>query len=117
MLLSFDNFTSILKAQLTPEEREGCVAYAVDQLLAQGKRLEFPDLVLEMPWDGFLAFIDQDPMANWGHPARYLMINGEGGEFQSIKARFPPFQGSRELHWRPVYKAPALPNAAVAISE
>jgi hypothetical protein len=117
MGLSFDDFTSVLKAELTPKEREGCVAYAVDQPLEPGKRLEFPGLSIDVPWDSFLAFINRDPMANWGHGARYVLINREGGEIQSFEVRFPPFGKGGELHWRVVYKAPSLPDAAVEIPQ
>jgi len=91
MGLSFDDSTSVLKVQVTPEEHEGCLAYAVDQLLEQGKRPEYPGPSIDLPSDSFLVFIDRDPMANGGHAARYFLINREGGEIHSFEARFPPF--------------------------
>ncbi len=115
MPISFADFTDLLKAQLTTEERQGGVAYALENQLFRGQRLEFPGLSMEVPGDAFLAFVDRDPMANWGHAARYLLFNREGGEIQSYETRFPPFQTGGEFHWRVVYQAPSLPDAAVAI--
>src|SRR6185369_8996792 len=112
--LSFDDFVSVLKSQLTPDERAAGVVYAVAEPLAKGQRLDFPGPALEVPWEAFLAFIDRDPTANWGHPARYLLVNRETGELRSFEARLPPFGSGRALPWRVVYRAPSVPDAAVA---
>jgi hypothetical protein len=115
MALSFDDFTSVLKSQLTPGERAACLAYAVDHPLAKGQRLDLPGLALEVPWEAFLAFVDRDPLANWGHPARYLLVSRGNDEPRSFETRLPPFGGGSALSWRMVYQAPSVPDAAVAI--
>jgi len=113
MTLSFDEFVSVLKNQLTPEERDKGVVYAVDKPFAKGQRLEFPGVVLDMPWEGLLVFTDRDPMANWGHPARYLLVNGENGEVRSFETRLPPFRQDSDIKWRVVYRAPGVPDAGM----
>ena len=46
-----------------------------------------------MPFDGYFVFIDLLPQANWGHPARCLLIRSDGGEVQSHDVEFPPHFG------------------------
>jgi len=70
-------------------------------------------LAVEMPWEGFIAFIDRDPMANWGHPARYLLLSCTNGEIQSFETRLPPFREGGDLTWHVVYRAPAAPGTGV----
>ncbi len=114
MSISEDRFIAIIKAALTPDEREHAVAYAAAATTPEGVRLELPGLNLDVPWESYLAFIDRQPMANWSHSARYLLVNSTTGESRSIEAQLPPFRPGSSIHWKAVYKAPALPDAAVA---
>jgi hypothetical protein len=107
MALSFDEFVSTLKSKFTADERANGVAYAVETPIAAGTQLKFPGVSIDVPWDAYVAFIDREPMANWGHAARYVLVNYENGEAQSYEARLPPFREESELHWRVVYKAPS----------
>jgi hypothetical protein len=113
MATAFDQFVIVLKSELTQGEREKGVAYAVNQPFAKGQQLDFPGVTMHMPWEGFLAFVDRDPMANWGHPARYLLIS-YAGEIQSFETRLPPFHPGGNLIWHVVYKAPSVPDSGVA---
>ena len=114
MALSFEDFVSILKGLLTAEERVNGVAYAAETPLAAASRLEFPGISMEVPREAYLAFIDRQPMANWGHSARYLLVGRDHGESQSFETRFPPFRPNGNMNWLVVYKAPSVPDAAVA---
>lgn len=107
MPLSFDEFLLKLKSILTADERAKGVAYAAETPIAAGKQLKFPGISVDVPWDAYLAFIDRQPMANWGHAARYLLVNRENGETQSYEARLPPFRQESDLHWRVVHKPTA----------
>ncbi len=114
MSISEDRFILMVRAALTPNERDHAVAYAADTTMAPGARIEFPGLNLDVPWEAYLAFIDRQPMANWSHSARYLLVNSTTGESRSVEAQLPPFRPGSSIHWKAVYKAPALPDAAVA---
>ena len=50
----------------------------------------FPQLSLILPWDGFVAFVDLEPMANWGHACRYVLMHPETGESKAVNAQLPP---------------------------
>ena len=79
-----------------------------------GTHIQFPGTRLEVPTDSYLGFIDQEPGANWGHSARYVMIDQEKGEIHSVAARLPPFGGQEDVRWRVAYQAPTVPDALVA---
>ena len=110
MPISFDNIISILRTNLTPQEVSQSIAYIAETPVAEGTRLEFPHISIEIPWSAFIAFVDRDPMANWSHSCRYIIINRESGDIRSFEAQFPPFTSKRQMHWRLVYKAPSVPT-------
>jgi len=113
MSLSFDDFVSALLLQLTEDEHLGSVVYAAERLLLSGAQIQYTGRPFEVLADSFIGFIDQDPSANWGHSARYVLMKQQSGEVQSLPARLPPFGSGDDLHWRVVYQAPSVPDSAV----
>jgi hypothetical protein len=115
--MAFDgkDLSSMIAPLLSDDEREHGVAYVASGLLSSGTRLEFPRLSIEMPWEAVVAFVDREPLANWGHPARYLLVQPDSGEVRSIEARFPPFGADTTLHWLVAYQAPGVPDTALAV--
>jgi len=118
MLLS-ESLREAVVDRCTADEIHSCVAYVTSVPFSSGTTLRFPGTTLEFPWDGFLAFVDLDPMANWGHACRYVLINPNTGEAKSIAAQFPPFGPERnrepKYHWRLLYQAPGVPDAVLAV--
>ena len=113
---SFEDFLSALPTRISLEERSNGVVYAAvtGKPFAAGTRLQFPGAEFEVPAGSWLAFVDRVPMANWGHPARYLLLSCETDESWSFETRLPPFSPQAGLQWRVVYKAPSVPDEAVA---
>jgi hypothetical protein len=112
MAFSQEQLVAILLGALTPEERDGAAVYAADQPVDAGATLRFARTTITTPWDGFLGFVDRDPMANWEHSSRYVVISRETGETRSFEARTPPFSEQGAI-WRVVYKAASVPEAIV----
>src|SRR5262245_48224778 len=112
MSLSFDDFVKALIAGLTEDERQGAVAYVAEEQLRAGSQTQFPGAPIQVPTDSYLGFIDREPGANWGHAARYVIVDRQSGESRSQAARLPPFR-SGDQHWRVVYQAPSVPDTAV----
>ena len=83
--------------------------------LASGVSLEFPQRTLRASWDALLAFVDREPLANWGHSSRYILMNRDTGEVESIEARLPPFRRDDPLRWRILYQASGVPDTALAL--
>jgi hypothetical protein len=64
-----------------------------------------------------LAFVDREPLANWGHPCRFVLIDGDTGEITTLEARFPPFGSILVGKWEVVSRAPSVPISAIAIAK
>jgi hypothetical protein len=115
MALSEKRLNSILDAQLDTVERKQGVVYVMLEPIRAGTTFDFPYCRIEAPWDAILAFVDRDPLANWGHSSRYVLINRDTGDAKSVSARFPPFQRAYGRHWRVFYKAPGVPDRVLAV--
>jgi hypothetical protein len=116
-MASDDQVREVLLSQLTPAERDFAVAYWFRQAIPVGSQLSFPQVNFEAPWDAALIFIDQQPLANWGHPCRYVLVNPSTRETLSFAARFPPFQPESRNLWRVLYRASAIPDSAIAVPD
>ena len=114
MPLSAFELDAILLAQLTERERARGVEYAAADTVAAGTTLRFPQCEIEVDRDSALAFVDREPLANWGHSCRYLLAQLDDGAVRSVDARFPPFPSGGRLRWRVLYRAPGLPDAVLA---
>jgi hypothetical protein len=117
MSLTFDQIVSVLKSELTREELDRGVAYLSDTAMSAGKKLDFAGTSIEVPWEANLGFIDQEPMANWGHSCRYILIDRNTGQALSFSARFPPFSAGMDLHWNVVHRAKGVPDSVIAVKQ
>src|ERR1700736_5045550 len=106
MTSSFEAFVLVLQLQLTAAERANGVAYAVETPVPAGSKLQFPGTVIDVPAEAYVAFIDREPTANWGHAARYVLVSRANDDVVSIEARLPPFQQGGGFRWRVIYRAP-----------
>jgi len=113
-MLSLQDAIAAIRAQLNAEEKNSGVVYVATEPIPAGTKLEFPKLTIEAKGSAFLAFVDRDPMANWTHSSRYLLINRLTREAESFEAVLPPFSSSQSLRWRVAYKAPSVPEAVLA---
>jgi len=114
-MLTETELVAILLDTLDHRERSSGVAYLTASAIPAGTRLPIPRADVSAPWDAALAFIDREPMANWAHSCRYVLIGRETGEVRSIDARLPPFTSDNRLGWRVVHKAGCVPDAVLAL--
>ena len=109
-----DKLVALLKAQISPSELDNCVIYLFSIPVEGGSILDFPGSTINVPWKAHLAFIDLDPLANYGHRCKYVMVNTSTGETKSIGARFPPFRPNIENKWRVAYHSLNVPKKMLA---
>jgi len=118
MPLSDERVRTLVLDQLTDGERGSSVLYLASESVTRGTTLQFARLAFVCPWDAHLVFVDLDPMANWGHPCRYLCVGQDTGDTRAFAAQFPPFgppvDGRTQYHWRVIYQAPGVPDAVLA---
>lgn len=107
-----EEIARIVQSILTPDELSNCVAYLSESTISTG-RIVFPRIKINVPSQSYIAFVDRDPMANWSHSSRYIIVNSETAQTKSIEAEFPPFQTSHGIKWSLLYKALKVPNDAV----
>lgn len=117
MTIREEPIASIVVSQLTSAERERGVAYVLEGTVSSGATLEFPKCSIPVPWDARLVFVDREPLANWGHPCRYILIARATGAVHSVEARFPPFRRDDERRWHVVHRAPGVPDSALGVPE
>jgi hypothetical protein len=99
-----ERIASITIEALDPAERAGGVAYLCVTPFAAGQELDVPRQPLAIDRDSYVAFVDGQPRANWGHACRYLLIDVRTGEVTSHPRRFPAFQAGDD-RWRVVYRS------------
>lgn len=114
MTLPEDQLLDILRSQFTTAERDHGVAYISTETARTGSALRFPGVSIDVAGDALLAFIDSDPMANWGHASRYVTIDRQSGEVRSFNSQFPPFSQGADGWWV-FHKAPSVPDALLAV--
>lgn len=110
-----DNAITAILRELTTQEKDAAVVYVASDPIPAGTTLELPKTRIKAERDTFLAFVDRDPAANWSHSARYLLLNVENDEVQSVEATLPPFSSNKTLRWRVAYKAASVPDALLAV--
>lgn len=99
MTLAFDEFVAVVKATLSPAELVKVKVHALVTPLNPGMHV-FPGATINAQSEAYLAFVDEDPTANWGHAARYLVVNRESGEVSVRSTRLPPFGARAGADWR-----------------
>ena len=119
MPLTDERLREAVLARCASDEQRWCVVYVAEASLLKGATRRVPGLTLECPWDAYVAFVDLDPMANWGHRCRYVCVSEDTADTTCIDAQFPPFSARTDRQapspWRVLYRAPGVPDAAVVV--
>ena len=111
-MITREEIAKVVLSSLTPKELSDCVVYLSRTLIPTGQ-IEFPRIMIDVPRQSYIAFVDREPMANWSHSSRYILVNSESAETKSIEAEYPPFQSSYGIKWGLLYKAPSVSNDVV----
>ena len=95
-----DQLHAVVTDNLTEEERETAAVYFDCRLLPAGTaEIGGRQVTVDHPYH--LAFIDQNPGANWMHPCRYMLINPASNTILlSIQSDRPPAFGTLPSSWR-----------------
>ena len=115
MSASLEQRVARVLAELTPGERERAVAYLAAEPIEAGARIALPGVQILAETRSLLAFVDQDPSANWGHAARYLLLPCDPGPAISIPARLPPFNQEGGPRWQLAFRAATVADSAIAV--
>ena len=103
-----------VRGSLGADRLEGAIIYLDHDLKRAGERVSVADMVIDVPWDGHIAFVDLEPKANWGHACSYLAIRLYGDEVIELAAHMPPFLKAEASTFRLLWRGPLAPEWAVA---
>jgi hypothetical protein len=71
------------------------------------------DFMIDMPWNGHIAFVDLEPGVNWGHTCLYLALQSDGDTVIQFPARMPPFIKDGNHDFRLLQRGSHAPEWAV----
>lgn len=82
------------------------------EVLSPGTTLDLQDRSLKIKRDTVLVFVDDQPLANWGHPCRYLLYEPKRGRlYSTLNASFPPdLRGGRQHATVPFHEPVVFPR-------
>ncbi len=106
MALSSKDLLSIVKPHLTDAELANAVVYGAEGCVPAKANFNFHGVAIEAPHQAHLFFVDREPMANWGHSCRYVLISCKTEEARSFEGRFPPPENG--FRWHIIYRAPPV---------
>ena len=112
--MTWDEVAAKAVAQLSADERKSGVLYVDHHELPAGSTLAIDGREVAVRRPSAIAFVDRVPQANWGHSCRYLLIDLESGQVESIEAQSPPFLRSVPATLRMILKGEAVPDWTVA---
>jgi hypothetical protein len=116
MVLGWTTIAKQILVTLSPNEKEGVAVYLDKQVIPSGTLFVINrNQSISRPYKLAVAFVDLEPMMNWSHPCRYLLINVDNGEIEVVKGEFPPFfyKVTETLHL--IWKGASVPNWALAV--
>ncbi len=106
-----------VRQRLGDARLQGAILYLDSTSRKCGERIAAGDAVIEMPWDGYVAFADLEPRANWGHACSYYAVDRAGEEAVEFPAQMPPFLKAGGPAFRLLWRGPLAPAWAVATTE
>ena len=90
-MLNEDQVAALVRSRLSDNEASSSIVRWDTEPRRAGEPIHLGRRRYEMPFDGYFVFIDLLPQANWSHPARVVLIDGEGRRAEAFDVEFPPF--------------------------
>lgn len=110
MSLTLEQIAERAIETLTQPEKDSSIVYLDSEEIKAGASVDVDRKKIEVPWDGYMAFVDLEPQANWSHKCRYLLVNGCTGEVKSFEASFPPFLRGPSKTLRKIWNGHRVPE-------
>ncbi len=100
MVLTRHEILNLVLRELSAKQTRECSVYLDSRMKEPGDEVRVGLKTMDMPFLGFLVFVDLMPMANWGHPVVYLLIKSDGTDLVRVDDQFPPFEGDSPEHFQ-----------------
>jgi hypothetical protein len=93
------------RLRLAFERRTPANLWIEHEVRRRGQTIEAQHQKIEIERDTVVVFVDDEPLANWGHPCRYLLYEPENGElYRTVGAQFPPSLVKAPETFRPFHE-------------
>ena len=106
-----------VRDHLGDDRAENSIIYLDHNLKSPSQQLHVGDAVLNLPWNGHIAFVDLEPGFNWGHLCLYLAIPLDDKEVIEWRAQMPPFLKTETSAFQLLWRGPLAPQWAVATNQ
>ena len=103
-------------ASLSDREREVSIAYIEKHVIPAGELINLPGINKSFNESVVVAFIDLEPMLNWTHRARYLIISVKGSILLKADADCPPFLVEVSPYLRLIHTGSKAPDWSAVTS-
>ena len=99
--------------RLTPAQAQKTNLSVNRRIFEKGEHVGPPTQRITVTEPTLVIFADDDPLANWGHPCRYMLYDAEHGNFRrEIHARLP--SGNLEAFFQPLTLKPTtMPSVGI----
>lgn len=88
----FERVQNDARRRMSWREARASNLYVERKVLPRDHVIKAQDQEITLERDTLMVFADDAPLANWGHPCRYLLYNAEDGElYQEVAASFPAY--------------------------
>ena len=101
----FERIQSDARLRLAFERQQPSNLWIEEEVLRRGHTIEAQHQKIEIERDTVMVFADDAPLANWGHPCRYLLYEPENGElYKTVDAQFPPSLTDERETFKPFHE-------------
>ena len=106
-----------VRDNLGADRLQRAIVYLDRDMKRASERVPAGDVVIDVPWDSHIVFVDLEPKANWGHACSYLAIRLDGEDVIEFAAHMPPFLKAEASNFRLLWRGPLAPEWAVVTNE
>jgi hypothetical protein len=109
-----DRLLDRIRTRLGAKRLAGAIVYVMPKPRPGGEPLAVGDVVINIPWSHWLAFVDLEPQANWGHSCIYIGLRVDDETLAEYPAHMPPFLKADASDFKLLWYGPRAPVWAVA---
>ena len=102
--LSDEGIISFMQKEIGDSRISKAIVYHDKREIPGGATIYIGRKPYHIPFDAQMIFVDNDPMANWGHSCTYFFIPTEGNQFRRHEDTFPPYFGKYPETWNVILR-------------
>jgi hypothetical protein len=97
--VSRSNLVSVVDSVLSRQQIDDSLIFWNKRIVLEGEEIRAGLQVFQMPFDGFVVFVDLAPHANWAHPTVFILVSSKTLEAKTVESSFPPLMDKKGESW------------------